>query len=497
MLTVFVAGCNDDESSSFTSEGDFGNCSVTSFSINKNDKVLTGLDSVFFSIDLVNARIFNADSLPKGTDVSKLVINIGTSSASGCELTFRKLGTSRDTTINYLESPNDSINFSDGPIKLSVTSYNGQSKREYTIDVNVHKVDTDTLFWAEGAKTALPSGISAPTVQKTVEFDGKVYCLTASGSTASVAVNENPYYSDRWTNSNVVLPANADVSSFTASDNALYLLADGNLYTSTDAVAWKSTGARMTHIYGGYTDLILGVRNDADGWKHVTYPATTETAVAPTCPVRGTSQMIVYETKWSSSPLALFVGGRDASGMITGAAWGYDGTIWAKLSNRDIDEREDMVLFPYFTPRVNKSTWRVSERSALIAMGGRYESAEGEIVSKTVYVSYDQGITWNEADSYLQLPEYIPAFASAQAVVVKNEMSVSGTAVASGWQQTGGNRLPVFAAPVPFAVSRVSTPVTDWECPYIYLFGGEDADGTLHDSLWRGVIRRFSFRPLY
>ena len=103
---------------------------MTSFSINKNDKVLTGLDSVFFSIDLVNARIFNADSLPKGTDVSKLVIKIGTSSASGCELTFRKLGTSRDTTINYLESPNDSINFSDGPIKLSVTCCTQSAPRQ-------------------------------------------------------------------------------------------------------------------------------------------------------------------------------------------------------------------------------------------------------------------------------------------------------------------------------------------------------------------------------
>ncbi|MDE6175752.1 MAG: hypothetical protein K2F88_09340, partial [Duncaniella sp.] len=157
VLTAFVAGCNDDEGSTFVSEGDFGNCSVTSFSINKNDKVLTGLDSVFFSIDLVNGRIFNADSLPKGTDVSKLVINIGTSSASACELTFRKLGTSRDTTINYIDSPTDSINFSNGPIKMMVTSYNGQSKREYSIDVNVHKVETDTLFWAEGAKTGLPS----------------------------------------------------------------------------------------------------------------------------------------------------------------------------------------------------------------------------------------------------------------------------------------------------------------------------------------------------
>lgn len=497
MLTAIVAGCNKDDSSTFVSEGDFGNCSVTSFSIKKNDKVLTGLDSVFFSIDLVDARIFNADSLPKGTDVSKLVLNIGTSSASACELTYRKLGTPRDTTISYIDSPGDSINFSDGPVKLSVTSYNGQNKREYTIDVNVHKVETDTLFWAEGAKTVLPSAIS-PSAQKTVEFAGKVYCLTADGSSASVAVSENPYYDNRWTVSAAALPVSADIESFTASDAALYILdATGNLFTSTDAVNWRQTGERMTYIYGGYTDRILGARNDADGWKHVTYPASTEAAVPAGCPVSGTSQMITYETKWSSEPLALFVGGRDASGMITGAAWGYDGTSWAKLSNRDIDEREEMTLFPYFTPRVNTSTWRVTERSALIAMGGRYESAEGEVVSKMVYVSYDQGITWDEADSYLQLPDYIPAFSSAQAIVVNDEMSASTARSASGWHNAGGTRLPSFATPVPFAVSRVSVPVTEWECPYIYLFGGVDADGNLHDSLWRGVIRRFTFRPLY
>lgn len=498
VLTAFVAGCNDDEGSTFVSEGDFGNCSVTSFSINKNDKVLTGLDSVFFSIDLVNGRIFNADSLPKGTDVSKLVINIGTSSASACELTFRKLGTSRDTTINYIDSPTDSINFSNGPIKMMVTSYNGQSKREYSIDVNVHKVETDTLFWAEGAKTGLPSKIQTPDSQKTIEFDGKIYCLTVAGSSACIAVSDNPYYSDRWTTTDVTLPASADIASFTASEDAMYILdASGNLFSSVDAVTWNSTGERMTYIYGGYKDRILGARNDADGWKHVTYPATTEAAVPAACPVRGTSQMITYETKWSSQPLALFVGGRDASGMITGAAWGYDGNSWAKLSNRDIDEREDVALFPYFTPRVNTSTWRVTERSALIAMGGRYESTEGEVVSKTVYVSYDQGITWNEAESYLQLPEYMPAFASAQVVVVNDKMSVGTATPASGWQSAGGTRLPAFASPVPFAVSRVATPVTEWECPYVYLFGGEDADGQLYDSLWRGVIRRFSFRPLY
>lgn len=46
---------------------------VTAFSLNDNKKVLDSLSNVFFSIDLVSANIFNADSLPYGTNVSRLV----------------------------------------------------------------------------------------------------------------------------------------------------------------------------------------------------------------------------------------------------------------------------------------------------------------------------------------------------------------------------------------------------------------------------------------
>ncbi|MDE6243060.1 MAG: hypothetical protein K2M14_03515, partial [Muribaculaceae bacterium] len=35
-----------------------------------------------------------------------------------------------------------------------------------------------------------------------------------------------------------------------------------------------------------------------------------------------------------------------------------------------------------------------------------------------------------------------------------------------------------------------------WECPYIYLFGGRDADGKLYDTVWRGVINRLTFSPI-
>lgn len=496
MLMGMVSACNSD-SDSFVAEGDFGNCSITSFSLAKDDSVLARLDSVYFSIDLVNAVIFNADSLPKGTKVDKLIVKIGTSSASGCDLTYRLPGTSRDTTISYIESPNDSINFADGPVKLLVTSYNGQSKREYQLKVNVHNVVPDTLYWDKTACRTLPGEVGSPVAQKTVEFKGKVYCMTASASKVSLAVSENPFDND-WKVSSVNLPADAVVNTLATSSDAFYILdKSGRLHTSADAMTWTATDARMDHIYGGYEDAILGARKDADGWKHVTYPASVETPVPSGCPVGGTGQMIVYETKWSSAPLAIFVGGRDASGILVGSTWGYDGGVWAKLSSRDIDEREGVSLFPYFTPRVNKNNWRVTERSVLVAFGGRYESGGGKVVSKTVYVSYDRGITWDEASSYMQLPDYIPAFSGAQAVVVPARLSESTPRSVSEWHDFCAPGLPVWATPVPMELSRVSAPVDEWTCPYIYLFGGENASGNLYDTLWRGVIRRFTFRPLY
>ncbi|WP_302265615.1 DUF6242 domain-containing protein, partial [uncultured Duncaniella sp.] len=74
LISCFTAGCNDDTSDMAVLEGDYYNCSISSFSLSKDDSVLRALDSVFFSIDLINAEIYNADSLPKGTDIRKLVV---------------------------------------------------------------------------------------------------------------------------------------------------------------------------------------------------------------------------------------------------------------------------------------------------------------------------------------------------------------------------------------------------------------------------------------
>lgn len=496
MMAVFSVGCNSD-SETLVIDGDFGNCTVSSFNLKKDDSVLVHLDSVYFSIDLVKAEIFNADSLPKGTDVSKVLVNINTSSASKCDLTWRIPGTMRDTTVNYIDQPNDSVNFADGPVKMLVVSSNGQTKRNYTIRVNVHQVEPDTLYWDKLAMTTLPGEIDKPTMQKTVEFGGQIVNLTSDGNSASVSKCANPYNS-AWSSESALLPANANISSFTATSDALYIIDGvGNLYTSADGATWIPTGTVMSYIYGGYEDKVLGVRYSDGAWTHLTYPATDEQPVASGCPVSGTGQMMVYETKWSVAPLAMFVGGKDASGMLVGSAWGYDGKKWAKISNTDIDEREDVSLFPYMTPKVNKTNWKVTERSVLVALGGKYEITGGPVVSKTVYISYDQGLNWKEADSYMQLPEYISGFSGAQAIVMNATLSDSRS-FGGSWTSYPSRRLPAWATPVPeMSLSRAVKPVTEWECPYIYLFGGEDALGNLYDTVWRGAITRFTFKPLY
>ncbi len=152
ILGMGTSACNEDSSTFSTEDLDISydtnsNTAITSFSIKANKKILTGLDSVFFTIDLNKFSIFNADSLPKGTDVSKLLVNIGNSGSSKIVIKYTDYKTQEKKELEYSSSNNtDSINFLD-EVTVTVTSLNELQTKTYDIKVNVHKTEPDSLCW--------------------------------------------------------------------------------------------------------------------------------------------------------------------------------------------------------------------------------------------------------------------------------------------------------------------------------------------------------------
>lgn len=485
-----LSSCNDD-SSDGTDELIYSSTQVKSFNLKANSKVLSALDSVFFSIDLVNAQIFNADSMPYGTRVNKLVVELTTDVCSKVEFNV-PLKNGKDTVINYLTNSTDSIDFSNGPVRLHLVSYDGKEERDYTVRVNVHQIVPDSLYWNSSAMRKLPTNFTTPKDQKTVSFGDKVMTLTSNGNSYNLASTENPY-SGEWNIKTVNFGFTPNPGTFSATADKLYILdTTGQLYSSVDGATWSNCGETWYNIYGAFNSELLGVVDENGTFKLVTYPGGSS-VVAPTdFPVDGASQLCKLTSKWTSGSQIVMLGGRTASGEQTNAMWGYDGRQWAKLSTAFPKAISNASMFDYKIASTDTLTWRTKELQVLIALGG--EDANG--LNGTVYVSRNSGLDWKAGDDLVQLPKYISPRAGAQAIVV-NHLATESRAASLSWTEYQSKSLPRWwRLATESMVSRGIAPITEWEVPYIYLFGGYDAYGNLYNEVWRGVINRLTFKPL-
>ena len=74
-LAMMAGACNSDSVDNTPQTGyvEPTDVAVTGFKLKADSKILSGLDTVFFSIDLQRGLIYNADSLPKGEKIAKLL----------------------------------------------------------------------------------------------------------------------------------------------------------------------------------------------------------------------------------------------------------------------------------------------------------------------------------------------------------------------------------------------------------------------------------------
>jgi hypothetical protein len=462
---------------------------VTKFYLKANSKVMADLDSVFFSLDLDNGLIYNADSLPVGTAVDKLIPMITYPSTVSSATIVMSGGKTREGEVDYKTNPSDSIDFT-GRVYLTLVAGDGVSSKTYQLNVNVHKVEPDSLWWGDMAVAKLPSRLSTPKNQKSLSHGGKVWSMIqeSDGSyTLSSTASPNDGVWDKRMPEFTFAP---DLRSFAATDDAFYILGvDGTLYKSEDGLAWISTGAQWSNIIGGYGDKLEGVRQNGTSMVHTQYPLGdyVENAVAAEFPVKGSSAMGSYSSKWSESVLGLLMGGETMNGKYVGSTWAFDGAQWAAISNTATPGITEGVLIPYYSYLKDDTKWLTNEFSVWLYMGGRLSDGT---LNRTVYITFDNGVNWREADEEMALPVYMPSMAQMDYAVVDTPMEANFAP--ESWS-VKSVELPIGMKGVTYNIDGYEI---TWNCPYIYLFGGCNAGGVLYDTIWRGVINRLSFKPL-
>lgn len=455
---TLTAGCNKkdaDQEPTSTS----ASTQVSAFSLKDDIKVAPNLSKVHFTIDLDKREIYNADSLPKGTNVTALTATITYPTMTSVEIYINNGSKAGNATINYGKNSNDSIDFT-GDVSLVLKSQDGEHQATYSLKVNVHKMEPDSLYWPETARRDLP--VIAATAQRTVMMDDKYITFARTASGYSVATTTD-LPAENWQVKSVALDFEPDVASLTSSPEKLYMLAtDGSLYESADGVAWTACGNKFHSLLGCYEEMLLAVVEQGGAYYCIgrDYDGSlTEAKSLPKgFPIEDFSAPVFYETLMGYLPTMLIHGGRNADGNLSGDTWAFDGNSWAKLTEDHYSAPEVMgaILLPYFTFNTS-NTWVVTRYATLFAIGGI--NAKGE-ATKTVYISRDNGVHWQKAESLLQLPSYIPAMGYAQPFVVNQYKGI------------------------------------DWAVPYIYLFGGTDASGKLFNNVWKGAINRLTFQPI-
>lgn len=484
-LSAAVSSCNAKEEN----EGNKDNyvttqsVAVTAFSLSADLKIMKNLDSVFFSIDLEHGVIFNADSLPKGTNITKLVPKISYPSSVTTATIEMTGGTHREGTTNYISTPNDTIDFT-GDVKLTLCTAKDAVSKTYTLKVNVHNSDPDTIFWDRMASMTLPSRLTAPEEQKTVEYGGAVVCLIRESDDSYTLSRCEDIFEGSWTKTAVRFDFTPSLHSLTSSENCLYLLGEnGTLYSSADGTSWSPADSDWTEIIGMYGDTLLGTSLNGTAqtmksWPSGNYP---EIQMPDNFPLYGFTSPIEFTNRWTPDPTIVIFGGYPFASNGKSPAWAFDGNEWVNIAENALPALTGMSVVDYYSYLKSATNGLLKEFEVYLAFGGKDETGS---VNNTVYVSYDHGINWQRAQEYTQLPPNVTAGFMVDALTLGTTLESN---LSNRWKKEAKRRLPF----------EIEGDLIKWTCPYIFLFGGMDEQGVLNTVIRSGVLERLTYEPLF
>lgn len=168
--------------------------------------------SVEFNVNDVETKIFNYDSLALGTRVDSLYPTIYGYSDNKIAIQYSYDG------INYIDFRNTvAIDFSK-PVKIISTNTKDNSKKEYTLEVRVHKYDVDAFQWTNaGVISGLEETILS---QKSIMHNDLMWQFYQTNNACKVVTSKD---GAQWQSSTVEAPETLELSTLCNIDDSLFV----------------------------------------------------------------------------------------------------------------------------------------------------------------------------------------------------------------------------------------------------------------------------------
>ncbi len=338
------------------------------------------LDSIYkditytFTIDQIKGEIYNEDSVPMQADTIINKILIKKIETSGIVFTG-------DTLLNLT----DSFDLTK-PLLVEVKALDGIHTKEYTITVNRHTQDPDSLKWSDGPVTDSFSGGVVTGEQKAVILSDHLLVYASPGICyRSSGLSTNISWDIHTTQG---LPSETDIHSITLYKNRLYAAApvSGDVYTSTDGLIWdksESLSGNVVTFLAPFRGKLSGIRNNSEGEKVFSITdAEGENWLEEEggmVPEKFPFTLISYAASETANGIErLFVTGKSSDSSKTLLWQSYDGTDWASLDGVAYDD-----YIPYM------------EHPTILYYGDLFYAFGDEF--KTFYNS-STGVSWEETD---------------------------------------------------------------------------------------------------
>ena len=401
MAAFMITSCLNDDDNEVTLSSE---SSITAFSIKDNIETkytakVNGKDTTLtatvkgsdypFIIDQVERRIYNADSLPVGTNVSKVVVEIT------ADTPYILIVADKDS----LWTSTDSLNF-ENPVKFKVMAQSMEYGAVYTAEINVHKQEPDSLVWSNLSSDFNGSAIQA---QKAVYFNDKIYVFARQDEGKVAVTTTSITDGHSWSALQPLSLEKADYSTAMTWGDHLYIIAENQLYQSENGTDWSKIESApklkmlVSNIYSQNNpeenNKLIAINTDNVFVESHNGTEWTEQESVPYGFPETSLSFVSYPLNTNSSIDRMLVLGENPIATDTTSV------VWAQLSTENTwgnypPEKDNLD----FCPKLENIAM-IHYNNQLYAFGGPGKKNGSNLAPfSAFYESVNNGITWQQAD---------------------------------------------------------------------------------------------------